>query len=233
MSITAMGSIQRIEVAEPAIIVQFSTWCHSRGKRALDLFIASVLVVLLLPISAVVALLVRLSSRGPVLFRQLRAGYGTEFELLKFRTMLCGATGPGITQADDVRITSVGRWLRAWKLDELPQLWNVVRGDMSLVGPRPDLTEYWWRVSADRRRALGLMPGITGPATLKFQREEEYLKNIPPQQLTDFYCEHLLPRKIDLELQYATRAGLRTDIKIIAHTALALILRVDSFPRYL
>lgn len=220
----AAASIPDSNLSRSPAIGQFSPWCHSRAKRALDLFIAGVLFIFTLPLLALIAGLVELSSPGPVLFRQRRVGRnGKEFELLKFRTMFHGMSGPSITQAGDSRITRIGRWLRACKLDELPQLWNVLRGDMSLVGPRPDLIEYWRHVDADHRRALALRPGITGAATLEFRREEQYLAQVSPHELVEFYCENLLPQKIDLELHYAEHASLLTDLKTIARTAFALI----------
>ena len=224
MNSTAAASIANSNGSRPAKLEPFSPWCHSQAKRALDLFIAGTLFIFTLPVLALLAVMVRFSSPGPVLFRQYRVGRdGKEFELLKFRTMFHDAAGPRITQANDSRITLTGRWLRACKLDELPQLWNVLRGDMSLVGPRPDLIEYWRHVTADQQRALALLPGITGPATLEFRHEEQYLAQVSPEQLTDFYCKNLLPRKIDLELQYAEHASLHTDLKTIARTAFALI----------
>ena len=228
MSSVAAGSITKNATDEPFAPSQFSPWCHSRGKRTLDFLMAGALLALALPALLMVAALVRITSSGPTLFRQKRAGRaGIEFELLKFRTMRHDTTGSRITQAGDSRITGVGKWMRARKLDELPQLWNVLRGDMTMVGPRPDLMEFWRRVDAQQRQALQLLPGITGPATIAFRHEEEYLKNIPVEQLPEFYCENLLPRKIRLELEYASSASLLTDIRIMALTALALFIGVD------
>jgi len=224
MSSTETPSITRIAANPSCARAEFSPWCHSNGKRALDIFIAAILLAMMLPLLPIIAMLIWLSSPGPVVFRQKRAGRkGKVFELLKFRTMIHGATGPGITQAGDARITRVGRWLRACKLDELPQLWNVVCGEMSLIGPRPDLAEYWRCLSADRLRALELLPGITGQATLEFRHEDEYMKHIPRQDLTRFYCEDILPRKIDLELEYARDAHLIGDLRTLARTAFTLI----------
>jgi lipopolysaccharide/colanic/teichoic acid biosynthesis glycosyltransferase len=234
MSSTEIPSITTTVASPPCARAEFSQWCHSNGKRALDIFVSATLLAMTLPLLAVIAMLVWLSSPGPVVFRQRRAGLkGKEFELLKFRTMIHGATGPGITQAGDTRITRVGRWLRSCKLDELPQLWNVLCGEMSLVGPRPDLMEYWSCLSADQLRALELMPGITGEATLKFPHEDEYLKHIPRQDLTRFYCEDVLPRKIDLELEYARDAHLGTDLKTLARTTFALINKRSNSSRTL
>jgi lipopolysaccharide/colanic/teichoic acid biosynthesis glycosyltransferase len=178
------------------------------------------------PILVLVAAFVKLTSWGPVLFRQKRLGReGAEFELLKFRTMIRDrpVPGPGLTRQGDARVTRVGRVMRACKLDELPQLWNVLRGEMSLVGPRPELAEYIARLRPDQLCAFDLLPGITSPASLKFRREEQLLAKIPPEQLSRFYCQELLPRKVQLDIDYGRTAGPIEDLKLIARTALSVL----------
>jgi lipopolysaccharide/colanic/teichoic acid biosynthesis glycosyltransferase len=175
---------------------------------------------------AVTALLVKASSPGPVLFRQRRAGRnGKEFHLLKFRTMVQNApsAGPGVTRRGDPRITPLGVRLRQWKLDELPQLLNVLRGEMSLVGPRPDLPEYLASLPAGQNRILQLKPGLTSPATLAFRNEEDVLAQAPAEQVLQLYLGQVLPQKVRLELAYAETASLLTDLHLLLRTAKAIV----------
>ena len=147
-------------------------------KRLFDLFFAVVGLLVLSLVFLLIALIVKLSDGGPVLFRQQRVGQGGRwFRVLKFRSMVPSAEkmGPSITSDDDPRITRIGRFLRKTKLDELPQLWNVLVGDMSFVGPRPEVSKYVEQYTAEQRRVLALKPGITDPATLEFRDEEEML----------------------------------------------------------
>lgn len=213
----SLNIIPDIALSSP---VQFSSWCHSRAKRTMDILLAGAGVLLLWPVLVLVAVAVKLSSPGPALFRQKRVGRGgKKFEFLKFRTMTDNAFGPALTRSGDQRVTRLGRFLRATKLDELPQLWNVLRGDMSLVGPRPDLQQYLHRLGPEQLRVLDLYPGITGAASLRFRREEELLAGVPGQELTHFYCKELLPQKVALEIQYARKADWLNDLSLIARTA--------------
>ena len=168
---------------------------------------------LLGPFLLVVALLVRLTSHGPVLFRQRRMGRnGLEFTLYKFRSMrVANAAGPHVTVIGDVRITPFGALLRRYKLDELPQFWNVLRGDMSLVGPRPKLPHH-------EGLCLPCRPGITGAATLAFRREEELLASIPGHELDSFYEELIKPRKARIDREYIRNATLLTDLQLLWKT---------------
>jgi lipopolysaccharide/colanic/teichoic acid biosynthesis glycosyltransferase len=191
----------------------------------MDLMGALVLIPVAIPLMGVIALLIKATSPGPVLFRQRRLGKGgAVFQLLKFRTMCHGRphAGSGLTQRGDSRITSVGRLLRRCKLDELPQLFNVLRGEMSLVGPRPDLPVYFEGLNGELRRVLDLPPGITGAASLKFRNEEALLAQVPPEQLESFYVKALLPQKIELELGYARNASAFSDAAIVFRTAAAV-----------
>jgi len=182
------------------------------GKRAFDIAVSAVgLVVLALPIS-IVAIVVRLTSKGPALFRQRRVGMGGElFTVRKFRTMRAGHGDPSpVTVRGDSRITGVGRVLRRFKLDELPQLWNVFIGEMSLVGPRPDVPAYYEKLEGKECRILELRPGITGPATLKYANEEEILAaQADPVKYND---EIIFPDKVRLNLEYADDMTFHGDI---------------------
>src|SRR5262249_48609121 len=142
-----------------------SPWCFSMGKRVFDFVIALLVLLIAWPLMLVVGLAIKISSPGHVFFRQKRVGKDARlFELVKFRSMRVAPerSGPGITREGDSRIFPVGRLLRNWKLDELPQLINVLRGEMSLVGPRPDLPEFCATLAGDERQVLALRPGITG-----------------------------------------------------------------------
>ena len=188
-----------------------SAWNFSPGKRILDATVSAAGLVLVLPVMAVIAIAVRLTSSGPILFRQRRVGKdGKEFEILKFRTMLHRpqGVGPGVTRKGDSRITATGRVLRRVKLDELPQLFNVLRGDMSLVGPRPDLAEFCQAVRPELQRVFTLRPGVTGWATLHFRDEERLLAAVPEEQTASYYVDQILSHKAKLDLDYASRASL-------------------------
>jgi len=200
---------------------EFSSWCSSPGKRALDWVCAMSLLLAALPLMVIVAALIKFTSQGPAFFRQTRVGRdGALFQLMKFRTMYDGGRGPrlALTRRGDPRVTRVGRVLRKWKLDELPQLLNVVRGEMSLVGPRPDLPDYIRWLPADQHSVVFLRPGITGRASLQFRDEEVLLAQVPAQEMEGFYRSVLLPRKVTLELEYARGARLSSDIGILLRT---------------
>jgi lipopolysaccharide/colanic/teichoic acid biosynthesis glycosyltransferase len=192
-------------------------------KRPFDVVVALLAMVALAPLLALVAVLVRLEDGGPALFRQRRIGRGGDpFDILKFRTMR-PTFGPSITIGGDDRITGIGRRLRRWKLDELPQLWNVLRGDMSLVGPRPEVPEYVALYPDEARGVLDVRPGITGPAQLEgFDEEEELRGAANPEAL---YREVILPRKLRTDLEYSRRAGLALDLHILWKTAARMLAR--------
>lgn len=203
---------------------EVSNWCSAPGKRIFDLLCTIPVLIVFAPLMLLIAAAVRLSSGSPVLFRQKRFGRdGSAFECMKFRTMTISA-GAGVTQAGDARVTRLGRVLRKWKLDELPQLVNVIRGDMSLVGPRPDLPEFIAGLDIARRRSLSLLtPGITGWATLHFRHEEELLAKIPPDELQSYYVQQVMPQKIELDLEYASRATLWSDLMVLLRTVKAIL----------
>ncbi|HZM71282.1 MAG TPA: sugar transferase [Candidatus Cryosericum sp.] len=201
-------------------------WCRGRVKRAFDLTASSVALLLLAPLALLIALLLRVTSGPPVLFRQERVGLdGRSFRILKFRTMRQDVAGPAVTALGDGRITAMGRMLRACKLDEVPQLLNVVRGDMSVVGPRPELPRYVALYSPAQRRVLDVRPGLTDDATVAFRDEERLLGAIPPDARERYYVEQILPRKLDLNLAYIERAGFLRDLAIILQTARAIVVR--------
>jgi lipopolysaccharide/colanic/teichoic acid biosynthesis glycosyltransferase len=192
-------------------------------KRAFDLFwTIPGIIILSVPFSLVV-LVVWLDDHGPAFYVQERVGlYGRPFELLKFRTMVMNADkiGPTLTVSNDARITRVGRFLRHTKIDELPQLLNVLRGDMSLVGPRPEVQAYVDRYTVDQRRVLELIPGITDPASLKYRNEGDILaQSAAPDKL---YLESLMPDKIRVNLEYARTANVATDFCVIIKTVFGM-----------
>ena len=189
-------------------------------KRATDVVCALAGLILLWPLMLCIALCIRLTSRGPALFRQQRVGrFGTLFTCVKFRTMCVDADRAGtVTAAGDSRVTPFGRMLRRLKLDELPQLLNVLGGSMSLVGPRPDVAGYADRLSGEARRILQLRPGITGPATLAFRNEEALLaRAADPKAYND---KVIWPEKVRLNLDYVDRWSLLRDIHYLLQTLL-------------
>lgn len=196
------------------------------GKRVFDVAFAVAGLALLWPLFLIVALLIKLDDRGPVLYRQIRAGrWGREFRIVKFRTMRDGADkeGPSVTAEGDSRITRVGRWLRKTKVDELPQLWNVLRGEMSFVGPRPEVPKYVALYDLEQRKILELMPGITDEASLEFRDEEGLLATASDPGV--YYVEYCIPRKIALNLSYAKKASMLRDVEVIARTITLVWLR--------
>jgi lipopolysaccharide/colanic/teichoic acid biosynthesis glycosyltransferase/O-antigen/teichoic acid export membrane protein len=192
-------------------------------RRTLDLAAATIALTLLSPLLLVLALLVRASSPGPVLFVQERSGrHGRPFRLLKLRTMRTGADGGmQITVDGDPRVTRVGRMLRRTKLDELPQLWNVLRGDMSLVGPRPEVPRYVAGLNDEQRAVLAVRPGITDPASIAFRDESELLSRYENPERA--YRDEILPHKIALSLDYLARRTVWTDLGVLLRTAAVLL----------
>lgn len=195
---------------------EVSPWSRSIGKRFFDCVCVVLALPFLLPILLVIAAAVRLTSRGPVLFKQKRMGlHGRNFTILKFRTMVHVAdrVHHPITTSENQHFTPVGPFLRRWKLDELPQLANVLLGEMSLVGPRPKLPEH---VTFD----LPCRPGITGMATITFASEETVLGYLPKDQLDAFYHGVVLPTKRKLDADYMTDATFLSDIRLLVNTVL-------------
>ena len=187
------------------------------AKRALDLGLGSLALVAATPLLAAMAFAMRLSGdRGPFLYRAARVGTGgAPFTVLKVRTMSAGATGAGITGSGDSRVTPIGRVLRRYRLDELPQLVNVLRGEMSLVGPRPEDPRFVDWSNPVHRRVFTAKPGITGLAQLEFHDEARRL--VGPD-IEDRYLREILPAKLQVDLAYLERQSLMLDLRIIART---------------
>lgn len=197
-------------------------------KRALDFTAAGLGLLVLSPVLLLVALVIKLTDGGPVFFRQERVGRGGRpFRMWKFRSMRVDNAGAKITVSGDSRITPIGRRLRASKLDELPQLWNVVRGDMSLVGPRPEVEEYVKLYTPEQRRVLDARPGITDPASFAFYDESALLARVADPHR--YYVEHLMPEKIRINLEYADRRSMAGDLYLIVATVAKPLVKLDVF----
>ena len=201
-SLRSVVTLLRMQEASP--------WAVSKLRRCLDCIVALLALVILLPVFLLVALVVRFTSPGPVLFRQKRMGRnGTAFTLYKFRSMRADVQpGMRITVCGDPRVTRAGGWLRRFKLDELPQFWNVLRGDMSLVGPRPKLPHH-------EALFMSVRPGITGAATLAFRHEEEMLLGVPEHALEIFYEVFIKPTKARIDFEYMSSATFGSDVKLM------------------
>jgi lipopolysaccharide/colanic/teichoic acid biosynthesis glycosyltransferase len=197
-----------------------SPWSVSKEKRLLDICAASFGLIVFSPLILLTALAVRMTSKGSIVFAQGRVGrHGKLFTLYKFRTMRTrsGLLWPSHTKYGDPRLTAVGGWLRKYKLDELPQIINVLLGDMSLVGPRPKMPghESIW---------MKYRPGITGTATLRFRREEEMLQGIPQDELEFFYSSRVKPVKHKLDSEYMAKSTFSSDIAILVRTVIGCLL---------
>ena len=192
-------------------------------KRVLDFTVAWLALVILSPVFLIMAILIHFTSSGPVFYRARRVGLnGRLFTLYKFRSMVDGAdrVGAGITVRADPRITRIGWFLRRTKLDELPQLFNVLKGDMSLVGPRPEDPRYVADYTPEQRRVLSARPGITSWASIQYRYEEEMLD---VTTVDDVYRQVILPQKLALDLQYLERQSLQLDVRILFRTLFALL----------
>jgi len=194
-------------------------------KRAFDATVAAVGLVLTSPVVAVAAVVVKLDSPGPAIYRGPRIGRdGKPFHIYKLRTMRVDAASQGaaVTGAKDPRVTSVGRLLRRTKLDELPQLLNVLRGEMSLVGPRPEAPDFVKHYTAEQQMVLSVRPGITGLASIAYLDEEEILGEGDPERR---YIDSVMPQKLALELEYVRSASFGGDLKILARTVWLVLKR--------
>lgn len=196
------------------------------SKRAFDLSCAGLALLLCWPLFLLIALLVKLEDRGEIFFHQERVGYkGKTFRIWKFRTMAMNAEqrGKAITVGRDPRITRIGYWLRQFKLDELPQLFNVIKGEMSFVGPRPEVQRYVNLFKRDYAEILTVRPGITDLASLQYRNEAELLGLATDPE--DVYIRQILPEKIRLAKEYIARSSFWFDLHIMVKTALALLQR--------
>lgn len=200
------------------------------AKRALDLLISGVGLVLLSPLMLILAIWIKQDSPGPVFYRSERVGKdGRPFRMYKFRTMVLEADsiGPAVSYRDDPRITKAGRFLRRTKLDELPQLINVLEGEMSLVGPRPEDPSYVAHYSAEQREVLRLRPGVTGPTQLEYRDESSMLER---GTADEDYVARIMPEKLKRDLQYVRNRSLALDIKILWQTATTLLFKDRRTP---
>lgn len=191
-------------------------------KRLFDLAFSTFFLFTLFPLFLFIAILIKLDSPGPVFYRAERVGKEEKlFKIYKFRSMAADAAskGPGITPQGDPRVTRVGYWLRRFKLDELPQLINVCKGEMSLVGPRPEDPRYVALYTPEQRRVLSVRPGITSAASVRYRHEEKLLIGTDWE---DIYLQVILPEKLKIDLDYIQRRTFATDLSIIWQTFLAL-----------
>lgn len=194
-------------------------------KRIFDIAVSLISLSVLSPLLVLIVVLVKLESKGPIFYKQLRVGLNERpFYIYKFRTMEIGADrrGPLITSTDDPRITRAGKLLRKSKLDEMPQLFNVLKGDMSIVGPRPEVPYYVNFYTDEQKKILTIKPGMTDPATVYFRNEEELLAQANDKE--SFYINEIMPVKLNLYLHYVANKSLLYDMKLILLEILALIL---------
>ena len=213
---STVSTAQNVGVCAGGLYVRF-------GKRFLDILFATTALLIVAPVFLVCAIAIYLDSRGSIFYSQWRVGQkAVPFRIIKLRTMVPGADtrGPKLTASGDPRITKVGRILRRTKLDELPQLLNVLRGEMSLVGPRPELPEYVSKYTASERKIFDAKPGITGPASVTYIDEEAVLAGSNNRE--EFYVNHLMREKLGVDLAYCRTVSLSSDLKIILRTAASL-----------
>lgn len=209
-------------VLEQQVAVRLPSSGRLYRKRLFDIVCAALGLLVLSPVLLVCALLVGLTSPGGVLFRQERVGKnGVPFTIYKFRSMRKDNAGLKISTSGDSRITPVGRVLRKAKLDELPQLWNVLKGDMSFVGPRPEVKEYTDLYTPEQRQVLLVRPGITGLASIRYRNENELLSASADPNRT--YIEEVMPAKLALDLEYIPRACVSYDIRLILDTLVTVV----------
>lgn len=195
------------------------------AKRMFDFGWASVGLLILAPLLLVIAMGIKLNDGGPIFFRQVRVGqFGHEFKIYKFRTMVVNAEelGKQITVSNDSRITNIGVFLRKYKLDEFPQLINVLKGEMSLVGPRPEVPKYVNLYTPEQRQVLNVLPGVTDLASIQFRNENELLDQGLNSERT--YIEKIMPEKLALNQVYIKQSSLFFDLRLIVETLRRLIL---------
>lgn len=193
-------------------------------KRIFDFICSTLGIIILSPVLIIISIMIKKGSDGPVFFKQIRVGEnGEDFEILKFRTMVVDAEklGKQITVGNDNRITKIGSFLRKYKLDELPQLINVFKGDMSLVGPRPEVPRYVKLYNAEQRKVLEVKPGITDLASIRYKDENALLGKAENPE--EFYINTIMPDKLELNLEYIKKSNVFFDIYIIVKTILKCI----------
>ena len=200
---------------------------HAWAKRAFDVLFSLIGLLLLSPFFLLAGILAKSQSKGPMFYRAKRVGKGeTIFEMYKFRTMVVNADsiGGSLTTYRDTRVTPIGRFLRWTKLDELPNLINVIKGEMSLIGPRPEAPVYVKHYTDTQRQVLQVKPGMTGPSQLANRDEEEKLKGQPDAE--HYYITELMPKKLDLDLHYVATQSISSDIGWLLKTFWVLITRL-------
>lgn len=200
--------------------------CTQVNKRAFDLVVSGAAVLVLAPLFVVIAVLIKLDSRGPLFFSQIRVGRDRRrFRIWKFRKMYhdLPQQGPNLTRRRDARLTRIGRLLERTKLDELPQFFNVLVGDMSIIGPRPEIPLFVAQYPEQWDRVLSVKPGIFGPCQLRFRNEAELY---PPgcTDLENYYVRHILPVKLAMDAEYASRCSLVGDLAILVRAVLTCLL---------
>jgi lipopolysaccharide/colanic/teichoic acid biosynthesis glycosyltransferase len=205
-------------------------------KRLADLVLCAAALPIALPLGAAIAFAIKLTSPGPIVYRAHRVGQDMKpIVVLKFRTMVNDGRGPGVTRSGDPRITPIGRFLRSSKLDELPQILNVIRGDMSIVGPRPEDPRYVAAYTGEQKRVLSVRPGMTSQAFLQFGHEQDLLEREAAADVESFYLTRILPQKLQIELEYVQEWSVLSDVRILARTVICLLrrpnLHIRSAPR--
>ena len=201
------------------------SYCRGAFKRGVDIVMALAAILVLAPVVLLLMAAILLTSGRPALFVQERIGMdGQPFRLLKLRTMRRDASGGlPVTAAGDRRVTRIGRLLRATKLDELPQLVNVLKGEMSLVGPRPEVPRYVAQYTPGQRGVLATRPGLTDPASILFRDEEALLGSVPDESREIYYVQTILPKKLGLNLEYIDRASVGYDFLLLLKTLMAVL----------
>jgi len=195
-------------------------------KRMFDLFFSLTGLLFLLPVFLLVLILIKLESKGPVFYQQVRVGLNQRpFNLIKFRTMCCNADKMGLLTIGehDSRVTGIGAWLRKYKVDELPQLLNILKGEMSFVGPRPEVPKYVEMYDPNQRRVLTVKPGITDWASIRYIDENRLLATADDPE--NFYIHTVIPSKINQNLEYIDHHNLWIDCKIISYTLKSILLK--------
>lgn len=193
-------------------------------KRAFDVVLSLIFMILAIPLWILAAIAIKLDSKGPVFYCAKRVGQGEElFTLYKFRTMVVDRScqDVGITASDDPRRTRVGRVLRRMKIDEMPQLINVIKGQMSIVGPRPEDPRYVAHYTTEQRRVFRVRPGLASPAFIKYRHEEEHLA-LAGEELETLYLTRILPDKLRMDLEYVENQSFIFDLRVLAQAAVSL-----------
>lgn len=192
--------------------------------RILDIIFSLVCLIIISPLFVLIALVMKLGSKGPVLYKQVRVGKGgKDFELYKFRTMKVGAHKAGLLTVGgrDSRITAAGYYLRKFKLDELPQVYNVLKGDMSIVGPRPEVRHYVQHYTTEQQQVLNVLPGITDYASIAFRNENDLLANaLNPEE---YYIREIMPKKIELNYKFISNRNIKEYLTIIFRTLIVSV----------